>query len=111
MRNSVERITADHIGRERAPHQVWEPLQPVQGSQRLGFAILGRPRRRGRSDRTRVVMQHPTTEVDEHWAVQVAIVGSEPQLALGRHGEEKSASGAERDEPLSTVRFLHLRGR
>ena len=56
-------------------------------------------------------MQQPTTEVDEHWAVQVAIVGGKPQLALGRHGEEKSASGAERDEPLSTVRFLHLRGR
>jgi hypothetical protein len=35
-------------------------------------------------------MQHPTTEVDEHWAVQLAIVGGEPQLALGRHGEEKA---------------------
>jgi hypothetical protein len=35
-----EQRGADDIGRERAPHQVWEPLQPVQGSQRLGFAIL-----------------------------------------------------------------------
>lgn len=35
-------------------------------------------------------MQQPTTEVDEHWAVQVAIVGGKPQLALAVTARRKA---------------------
>src|SRR4029450_4442919 len=53
--------------------------------------------------RTGGVMEQPTAEVDEHLAIQVAVVGGKPQLALGRHGRDQV-------DPEPIARGDHHRG-